>query len=108
MGRRLDLHQLLKKIYEETTHKNSDKNVWYQPPATVRLTYPSIIYKLNDLPPTFANNLPYEIEHMYELTVIDTDPNSALREKIAKLPQCRLVRIFESDNLHHYVFHIYD
>jgi len=108
MGRRLDLHHKLKEVFEEATMQDSDKRVWFQPPATVRLTYPCIVYKLNDMPPTFANNNPYQIEHEYELTVIDQDPNSVLRERVAQLSKCRLSRIFESDNLHHYVFHIYD
>ncbi len=108
MGRRLDLHHLLEEAYEEATMRDSDKRVWFQPPASVRLTYPCIVYKLSDMPPTYANNNPYQIEHEYELEVIDTDVNSALRERIALLPKCRLSRIFENDNLRHYVFHIYD
>ena len=108
VGRRLDLHHLIREIFEEETHQSSDKRVYFQPPATVALTYPCIIYKLTDMPSDHANNLPYKIEHRYELTVIDRDPNSSLRERIATLPRCSLARIFESDNLHHYVFNIYD
>ena len=108
MGRRLDLHHCLRDLYEKVTGQSSDKKVYYQPPASVKLTYPCILYKLSEMPPTFANNLPYQIEHEYELTVIDTDPNSKLREAIAGLKHCRLSRVYESDNLHHYVFHIYD
>lgn len=108
MGRRLDLHHELQRIYESTTGKTSKDRIFYQPPASIRLTYPCILYKLSTMPTTHANNFPYQIEHEYELTVIDSDPNSALRERISKLQHCRLTRIFESDNLHHYVFHIYD
>ena len=108
MGRRLDLHHKLKDIYRQTTGKDPEGKVYFQPPASVKLTYPCILYKLTDMPPTFANNLPYKIEHAYELKVIDADPNSPLREEIAKQLYCRLTRVYESDNLHHYVFHIYD
>lgn len=108
MGRRLDLHHLLRRTFEEATLQDSEKRVWYQPPATVKLTYPCLIYKLSDMPPTYANNNPYQLEHEYELEVIDRDPNSVLRERIALLSKCRLKRVFEADNLHHYVFNIYD
>ena len=108
MGRRLDLHHKLQSIYEKTTHQSAEKKIYYQPPASVKLSYPCLIYKLIDMPVAHANNFPYKIEHMYELTVVDTDPNSPLREEIAKMFVCRLVRTYESDNLHHYVFHIYD
>lgn len=108
MGRRLDLHHVLRNLYERATGRSSEGKVYYQPPANVRLTYPCILYKLSGMPPTFANNFPYQVEHEYELTVVDSDPNSAIREEIAKLQHCRFVRAYESDNLHHYVFHIYD
>ena len=109
MGRRLDLHQKLKSIYRKTIGIEPDTSrLAYQPTASLKLKYPCILYKLIEMPPRSANNFPYMIEHQYELTVIDQEPNSALREEIAKLPVCRLVRTYESDNLHHYVFHIYD
>lgn len=109
MGRRLDLHHKLRQVYEASTGiRDSDKRVLFQPPASYRMSYPCIRYKLTDMPPDFSDNLPYRIEHMYELTVIDSDPTSVLRENIAKLPFCRMIRAYESDNLHHYVFNIYD
>lgn len=109
MDRRLTLHRKLRSVFEEVTKiRDSDPRVKFQPPASYKLPYPCIVYKLNDMPPTFANNYPYRIEHRYELTVIDTDPLSPLREAIAKLQKCIFVRSYESDNLHHYVFHIYD
>ena len=109
MGRRLDLHHTLRSIFEKATGiRDSDSRVKFQPPSSYKMSYPCIRYKLVDMPPDHANNFPYRIEHMYELTVIDSDPLSPLREAIAKLPLCKLTRTFESDNLHHYVFHIYD
>ena len=108
MGRRLELHHRLKEAFEEATHLRSEKRVWFQPEASIKLEYPCILYKLSDMPPTWANNKPYQVEHEYELTVIDRDPLSPLREKIAQFPNCRCVSINERDNLHQYVFHIYD
>ena len=108
MGRRLDLHHTLKSVFEEATGLKSDKRIWFQSPGSEKLTYPCIIYKLNDMPPIWANNRPYQVEHEYELTVIDRDPKSPLREAVSFLPQCKFVRPFESDGLHHYVFQIYD
>ena len=108
MGRRLDLHHALEDVFEKATGMSSNKRVYYQPPASLKLAYPCILYKLSEMPPTFANNYPYQIEHEYELTVIDKDPNSMIRELVSQLKHCRLTRTYESDNLHHYVFRIYD
>ena len=108
MDRRLDMHHMLQNVYKKATGRSSDGKVYFQPPANVRLTYPCIIYKLIEMPLEHANNFPYKVEHCYELTVIDSDANSKLREAIARLPVCRPTRFFTSDNLNHYVFHIYD
>ena len=111
MDRRLEMQHKLEQVFQEVTSINPItpvRRVWFQPPKSILLQYPCILYKLVDMPPRRANNLPYTIDHEYEMTVIDRDPTSTLREKIAELFVCRLVRIFESDGLHHYVFHIYD
>lgn len=108
MDRRLNLHHLLKQTFEEATGQSSNKRVFYQPGSDTTLTFPCIVYKLSDIPFEPADNWPYMVHHQYELTVIDRDPLSPLREKVALLPMCSVIRIFESDNLHHYVFRIYD
>ena len=108
MDRRLELHHLLKETYEAVTGTSSEWRVFYQSPGSVLLKYPCMIYKLEDIPVNHANNLPYRIEHSYELKVIDKDPISPLREAIVRLPKCKFVRSYVSDNLYHYVFRIYD
>lgn len=98
MGRkRVDLHRTLKDICP---------HCWYQPKSNVEIVYPCIIYELTDMPVQHADNRPYYIGHTYQLTVIDRDPESQIREAVVKLPRCRFVRSFDSDNLHHYVFRI--
>ena len=108
MGRRLDLHHALKDAFREATGLDPEGRVFFQPPASQKLHYPCILYKLDQIPAEHANNLPYKIDHQYELTVIDPDPLSPLRERIVRMPQCRFIRPYTSDNLHHYVFQIYD
>lgn len=99
--RRPELHQVLKGVF------NSNPHVYFQPPENVKLVYPCIIYKLDGMPDRFADNLEYFEHRNYQLTVIDTDPDSELREKVAKLKWCRFNRHFVADNLNHYIFTIY-
>lgn len=108
MDRRLELHHRLQQLYESATGASSANRVWFQPPASVRLEYPCLIYKLSDMPVEHANNHPYKLDSQYELTVIDRDPLGPLRTQVALLPECAMIRVYESDNLHHYVFRIYD
>lgn len=98
MDRRPQLHQLLKSLF------NSDPHVYHQRPSNGKLVYPCIIYKLSGLPDEHADNLRYFEYREWQLTVIDEDPDSKLRDKVAKLKWCRFLSFYVSDNLNHFVF----
>lgn len=98
MGRkRIDLHRTLKEICP---------NCYYKPPANIQIKYPCIIYALDDMPAKHADGLPYYVGHIYQLTAIDTDPESSIREAVVRLPRCAFQRAFVNDNLYHYIFRI--
>lgn len=103
MGRRQDLHAMLVSLFDEFT----PACVKYQPGPSVTLTYPAIIYKLDDMPSIYANNRPYHWDHRYQVTVIDRSPESVLRERLIQFPMTRFSRAFVNDNLYHFVFEIY-
>lgn len=100
MSRRLDLHEVLTNIL-------GSSNVYFQPPATVKMKYPAIVYKRSDIQTDYADNNPYIQSEGYEVTVIYKDPDSTLPEEISKLPMCRFNRHFNADNLNQDVFVIY-
>lgn len=83
------------------------KNVYYQPPASVHMNYPAIVYSRKDIENAFADNLVYNQSHSYEVIVIDQDPDSVFVEKISKLPTCRFDRHYTTNNLNHDVFTLY-
>ena len=98
--RRLELHELLAELL-------GSRNVYYQPPESVRMNYPAIKYSRDDIQNTFANNNVYMQQHAYEITVIDEDPDSEIVNKISKLPTARFERHFTSDDLNHDVYQIF-
>lgn len=100
MGTRLELQTLL-----ETTL--GSRNVYFQPPASVRMQYPAIVYSRKDIENTFANNGVYLQALAYELTVIDEDPDSEIVMTVSKLPMCSFDRHYTADNLNHYVFKLF-
>lgn len=103
MDRRNELHQILKGLFGA-----NEPHVYYQPPKDQQMTYPCIRYQLDDMPAIHANNYPYAIGHRYQVTVMDRDPESYLREAVAKLPTCRMrTAPYAKDNLHHFVFSLY-
>ena len=98
--KRLELHNILVTALG-TSH------VYFQPPATVKMTYPAIIYNRDNIHDRFANNKSYIRKYAYQVTVIDADPDSSIVEKVSLLPLARFERHFTSDNLNHDVFQIY-
>jgi len=97
---RLDLHEKLVEIL-------GSRNVYFQPPSSLRLTYPCIVYKLQDIDEKFANDKLYIRKKRYIITIIDTNPDSLMPDKIAQLPLTTFDRYYPADNLNHYVYLTY-
>lgn len=100
MGRRLELQRTL----EETL---GSKNVYFQPPRTIEIEYPCIVYQRDSEISEFADNLPYMLRARYQITIIDWDPDSKIPFIIARFPMCRFNRFYTMDNLNHWVYNIY-
>lgn len=100
MGKRLELHSLLKELLET-------ENVYFQPPASIKMVYPCLVYARNSGDGRFANDALYVNKTRYEVTVIDKDPDSPLVDKLANLPMCIFNRHFTADNLNHDTFYLY-
>lgn len=100
MGSRLDLQTKLETLL-------GSKNVYYQPPASVRMNYPAIVYSRSNIENRHADDDVYMQAYFYEVIVIDEDPDSEIIENISKLPGCRFDRHYTSDNLNHDVFTLY-
>lgn len=82
-------------------------NVYFQPPATVQMEYPCIVYKRDDIDAKFADNISYSRTQRYLVTHISKAPDSDALEQIGSLPLCRFRRYFVANNLNHDVFELY-
>lgn len=82
-------------------------NVYFQPPETVKLKYPCIVYELNDSMTLYADNKPYLDYYRYTLTVIDKNPDSEVQKRVKALPYCSFDSFSAVDNLNHYYFTLY-
>lgn len=100
MSRRLLLHEML-------CDALGSRNVYYQPPATVKMQYPAIVYSRSKIDNDFADDSVYRQSHYYSLTVIDKNPDSDVVDRVSRLKSCHFDRHFTSDNLNHDVFTIY-
>ncbi len=95
------------KLQTELEELLGTKNVYYSPPASLKMQYPAIVYSRSDIDNAHANNSVYKQEYAYEITVIDRNPDSEIVKKVSRLPRCRFNRHYPSDNLNHDVFTIY-
>src|SRR6478609_5057795 len=99
MGRRQELQLLL-----EAQLPPGQKNVYFQPPENLKMQYPCIVYKRDFVDTKYADNLPYSQAKRYQATVIDSDPDSTIPDKVAQLPYSSFQRFFVADQLNHDIF----
>lgn len=95
--RRLELHEVLCGIL-------GSRHVYFQPPESIKMNYPAIVYVLSDIRSLYANGGVYLSGRQYSVTVIDKNPDSDFVGKITALPTCRFDRHYKAENLNHWVF----
>ena len=100
MSTRLELHELLCDCL-------GSRNVYFQPPESIKIQYPAIVYSRDDIENDHANNGTYMQSTVYNIIVIDPDPDSEVVGKVSKLPQCTFDRHYAADNLNHDSFTLY-
>ncbi len=106
MATRLELHSLLCKILN-CPEIGDECRAYFQPPESVRMRYPAIVYSLSNMSGLHANDGVYLSQKSYLVTVIDEDPDSELVDLVAKIQTARFSRSYPSDNLNHTAFTLY-
>lgn len=100
MATRLELQTKLEELL-------GSRNVYYQPPASVKMNYPAIRYSKTKPRRRFANNAAYSFLNCYEITVIDRKPDNPVIDKLLSLPYCSYDRNYPADNLNHDVLTLF-
>lgn len=98
--RRLQIQTILEKIL-------GSKNVYFQPPASITMKYPCIVYNYEYDSSFHADDIRYMIFDRYGVTFITKDsyPSEVL-EQLEALPYCKFNRKYSSDNLNHFSFNL--
>lgn len=100
MERRIELHNKLVAAL-------GSRNVYFQPPPSVRMNYPAIRYSRSNIDNTYSNDEVYGQSFIYEVTVIDEDPDSVVVGAVSKIKGCSHTRSYTADGLNHDVFKIF-
>lgn len=101
MVTRKDLHNELKEVL-------GSNNVYFQPPESITLSYPCIIYSRDKSDDRKADNYLYLHRNGYNVMIITRDPESDIGFKLMKhFMLCSFNRNYISDKLYHEVYTIY-
>lgn len=99
MDNRLKLQSLLEEAL-------GSKQVYFQPPSSIRMKYPAIVYSRSNIENVSANDSVYIQRYSYQITVMDYNPDSEIVKRISVIPGIRFGNHFTSENLNHDVFTI--
>lgn len=100
MHNRLDLQTKLEELL-------GSRNVYYQPPESIKMSYPAIVYEMVGVSRRHADDKEYMRKMQYEITVIDKRPFNPAIDKIMNFPNSYYNRSYKIDNLYHDIISIY-
>lgn len=100
MDRRLKLQTKLEELL-------GSRNVYYQPPESLKMEYPAIRYSLGRIDSRYANDAKYSKLTRYELIVIDRRPNNKVIDAILDMQYSSYDRHYVVNNMHHDVITLY-
>ena len=100
MASRLELQTKLEELF-------GSRNVYYQPPESIKMEYPAIVYSKEDINTTHANDAVYSKKVKYSLIVISKKPDDPVIDKLLEVPYCSYDTSYKSDNLNHDVLTLY-
>lgn len=99
-NKRVQFHNILVGLF-------GSNDVYYRPPESIKMNYPCIRYKKENIVSTHADNMSYRRTDRYQVTVIDKKPDNVVIEKLLDLPMSSFETHYESDGLNHDVIIIY-
>lgn len=82
------------------------ENAYFQPPASLKLKYPCLIYLLSGNGELIADDDIYHLKKEYQVIVVDRDPDSAIADRFIFNRRFKFQRSYQSDGLNHFVFTI--
>ena len=96
------------KLQDELESVLGSRNVYFQPPESVKMQYDAIVYSLSNDYVRHADNKPYMTMDRYDVTVISRNPDNDIAKRIKNFfKYSSFDRRFITDNLYHDTLTIY-
>ena len=81
--------------------------VYYQPPESIKIEYPCIIYHMHGDEVHHADNMPYKRFKQYSCTYITRSATDLTADQMIYIPHSEFSRAYTTNGLHHTVYYIY-
>lgn len=95
---------MLNRLQVQTTLKSVVTNVYFQPPESIKIQYPCVVYSLNGIDSIYADDNVYKLHDSYMITYITKKADDTKVEELAMIPKIRYDRLYTSDGLYHHVY----
>lgn len=99
--RRIALHNELEALFGNKVH------VYFQPPENINMEYPAVIYERYNINTKYADNCVFNNTTEYHVTIVDSDPDSLLVDKMSKFRTAQFIRNYKTNGLNHDIFKIF-
>lgn len=101
-----NLEDIRIKLHYDLVTILGSNNVYYQPPESIKINYPAIVYERDNLLENYADNIKFIKNYKFKVTVIDEDPDSEIVNKMYEFKNSKFLRHFANEGLNHDVFTI--
>lgn len=83
-------------------------NVYFQPPSTIQMTYPCIVYAKSGKRRDYSNNKMYKVNQEYQIMLIEKNPDSKIADNMEiHFQYCTIDQYYTVDNLNHTTLSLY-
>lgn len=108
MGSRHELHDELKALLGTTKKTGNEARVYFQPPESIKLSYPCYVYHRVPNTDLRANNMVYKRFTKYALTYITYEPDDPLIDETEDhFSMCRMMNTSSSSGLNNYYYDLF-
>lgn len=90
-------------LHQDLVDALGSSNVYYNPPETLKMEFPAIVYKLDYFDQIHADNKKYIDWTTYKVTVVSSKPDHPVVKKILNWEMTRFSTSYTRNGFYHYV-----
>lgn len=92
------------KLHTDLLEILGSNNVYFQPPESIKMKYPAIVYSRSDIENRYAGDNVYNQNFKFKVIVVDYEPDSLIVQKMSKFKYASFDRHYVANGLNHDMF----